>query len=101
MTRPLAEAPVSAPQQAVSGLKEAAINLSPPIPIGFNGGSTEAGVKKATIVPVFTSLGELKVTSLQTSNVGGTVNTKVYAGTNKTCENSCGGSCEKTCPSTC
>lgn len=92
MTRPLVET-ASAPQQVVSGPQEAAFNPIPPEPIGFNGGSTEQGTAKATVKPVF-ELGELKVTSLPTTE--GSFNGNVKAGT-KSCKESCGGTCATSC----
>ena len=81
-------------QRPVIGSKEAVTNLSTPKPVGFNGSSPEAGIKKGTVVPVFKNLGELVVTSLPTTK--DSFNGDVNMGT-KTCENTCAGSCGRSC----
>lgn len=101
MTRALAETGATVSQQVATVPQEPAFNPLPPEPVGFNGGSTEQGIEKATVKPVF-KLGELEVTSLNTT-AGSSVKDNDNLGS-KTCDKSCSrcsGGCSGSAQSMC
>lgn len=102
MTRFQAEAGSTRPGQIAAGPKE--VNLSTPKPLGFNGSSPEAGIKKGIVVPVFKNLGELVVTSLPTTkdNSNGNVHDEGSKGNcSGSCHNTCAFQCSRSCSCTC